>query len=216
MFAYTRSGADGEAANPVDRTTLSLRTPNGLGPDAIIQVTDCTVSDLFQNRSGETAAILSRGGGNGNPPGNRLAHHWSATYRGDLQVMRRRIQVYYVGRRRTGDEPSLYRMDFGIHGTALGTADELVEGVENLQVAYGLVSAAGDIDRFVAADAIDDWSQVALVRVALLVRAPDQEAGMPDSRRFELAGALIDPVDDRRQRQVFEVDVAVRNSIRAF
>lgn len=205
------------AGNPVDNSGIALDAPNGLGPDAIVQITDCNVSDLFQNRTDETAARLSRGSGAGNPPGNRMAHHWSAAYQADAQVLRRRIQVYYVGRRRTGEEPSLYRMDFGIHGTQLRAADELVEGVENLQVSYGIPPpGAGGMSRFVSADAVTDWAAVSMVRLALLVRAADEDGGPPDTRRFELAGVQIDPVDDRRQRQVFQIDIGVRNAIRTF
>jgi type IV pilus assembly protein PilW len=123
--------------------------------------------------------------------------------------------LYYLSRRDIASEgPSLYRK--AIDSSANTPSDGLVEGVESLQVLYGVnMAAAGDPPalQYLTANAVANWSQVRSVRIGILMRSVDEVRTEPDARAYDVNGTIIDPVDDRRLRQVFTTTIAVRNGV---
>ncbi|MBF0161717.1 MAG: PilW family protein [Magnetococcales bacterium] len=74
--------------------------------------------------------------------------------------------VYYVKDNPEGI-PALYRFD-----AATGTDQDVVQGVESMQIRYGVKSAAGTfVSQYLSAAALSDWNAVISVRVDLLVRS---------------------------------------------
>lgn len=222
------------ATNPVNNRSIVLNQSNQIGGNAVLYATNCDSADLFQNRSNASASAVSRGvGAAGNPPGNKNGTDWSASYGEDLQLLRLRSRAYYVGLiDGDGNRPALFRMDFGANGTAVvGASQELVEGVESMQVLY-VVGAATDtnpslVTQVVTADAVANWNDVLAVRVALLIRSTEPDVvinqlqyQMLDSSAVGAVPAVaplaINPTDDRFQRKIFQFDVGVRNAIRVF
>jgi type IV pilus assembly protein PilW len=96
-------------------------------------------------------------------------------------------------------------------------AEELVEGVEQMQVEYGLDI---DGDRVVdgdyqAATATTNWQRVIAVRIALLIRSIDQYGTDRDLRTYQLLSATtVNAPGDRRTREVFTATVSMRNRVR--
>jgi hypothetical protein len=86
--------------------------------------------------------------------------------------------------------------------------EELLPGVDNLQVQYGEETAAGV--GYVDADAVGDWDALVTVRIWLLVRAECAENGFNDDRTYTMGDQVIVPNDNFR-RQLYSSVVMVRN-----
>ncbi len=75
--------------------------------------------------------------------------------------------IYYI--RDTGGVPALVR-----HDTTTGASLEVVEGIEDMQLSFGLKSSTGTfVTSYVDSTAIADWEEVMTVRVDLLARSID-------------------------------------------
>jgi len=115
---------------------------------------------------------------------------------------------YFIRLRDSGTGiPSLYRK--------IGNrdAEELVEGVENMQVLYGVDSDGDNIpNQFLAADSISDFRQVVSVRLALLQRTIGEKVNRPAAtKRFTLLGTDIVTPSDRHIRKIFSTTIQLRN-----
>jgi type IV pilus assembly protein PilW len=92
------------------------------------------------------------------------------------QVMRLEAAAWYVGNNgRTGptnSPTSLYRVSVGNNGAggAAPVAEEIVEGVSNMQVRY---MVAGVYRTATEVTALSNWNQVSGVEIALTIEAPD-------------------------------------------
>lgn len=216
--------ADPGVTNNQNQASINLIGPHGMPDDAIILVTNCaTGADLFQNRSNANASTFSGGSGScTNPgPGNVNNVDWSASYDDSMQTFRVTAAAYYIGLNANTGQPGLYRYELstGTEGSDSG-AEELVEGVESMQVLYGYSAAAptGDgqsITQWVRADQVpaDGWAQVIALRVALSVRSPGIADGDPTQMTYDLAGTQLAAPGDGRLRQPFSTTVALRNRL---
>lgn len=129
--------------------------------------------------------------------------------------------TYYLKQSVSGNGAALIRrVNDGESGTGnriAGSTDEIVDGVENMQITYGLddtVSGSTLPERptkYVDASAVTDWSKVLSVRIGLLMRSPDEADAVVDKQTYDVNGTTIDPTDDRRLRRVFTTTVALRN-----
>lgn len=124
--------------------------------------------------------------------------------------------------------PSLYMRQFARNGIGLADAEELAEGIENLQLRFGVdTNGDGQVDAYktgkevangATATALDaNWRNVLSVRVGLLIRSPEN-AGVPGTvagapRTYKVLGTTITPANDGTMRQVYETTVALRNRI---
>ncbi|QCO68794.1 pilus assembly protein PilW [Luteimonas yindakuii] len=158
---------------------------------------------------------------------------------GQAMLYRAESLVYYVGVNEQG-VPSLYRTRFGLNGIgALTTAnEELVEGIESMQLQYGvdseiglLARPTGNIGRSHVASApiftggspvanADVWRRVGLVQVGLVARsaepaAVDQRSTSDNTgvAPLSIVGVRVTPPGDRFYRTVYEDSVALRNRL---
>lgn len=118
--------------------------------------------------------------------------------------------LYFI-RNNAADEPSLYRETLLADGMA--EAQELVEGVEDMEILYG-EDTSGTVaycpedatrcsaDVYVAADAVTNWNRVVSVRVSLTMRT------VADNLATEVGAE-----GDRRIRKSFSTTIAVRNRL---
>lgn len=105
--------------------------------------------------------------------------------------------------------PTLKRVDFSEAGF---TITPLVEGVENLQVEYGLDgNEDGAPDRYETAPDLAEWPDVVAVRVGLLSRAIQPSAGHVDDRSYVLGSTTIDGSGDAYKRQAYVVAIRAVN-----
>jgi type IV pilus assembly protein PilW len=203
-----------------DATSFKASSPNDLQRYDIAVVSNCQQAEIFQitnltTTSGRANVVGSAGGavpGNAGPISNTGP---TRDFRAGSEISALRTYVYYVGVG-AGGQPALFRSRLAIQDTNENRllAEELVSGVESMQLTYGI---DGDedfvVNSYVPADEVTDWLQVRAVRVALLLRSPDEFLPSEDGTLYTVAGSDIDPVDDRRQRRVFETTIALRNRL---
>ncbi len=125
-------------------------------------------------------------------------------------AMRLTGSIYYVGKR--GDNadapPALFRRRLNGNGLP-GPAEELVEGVENIQILYGVdTSNNGQLDDYVPGDAVVDWLDVLAVRINLLLVSIDDNL-VDAGQQIQFNGPQ-NP-GDRRLRQNMTTTIALRN-----
>lgn len=147
---------------------------------------------------------------------------------GEEGEMARGIQAaYFIGVPSSGI-PTLMRQVINDSSSADLTLEavELVPGVENMQVLYGVdttgtrgASGHFSVDRYVTANevtAIADWNSVRAVRISLLVRSEENLHDVDDPvRDFSLqrTNVSVDIQDelDRRNRRTFSTTIQLRN-----
>jgi type IV pilus assembly protein PilW len=95
---------------------------------------------------------------------------------------------------------------------------ELVPGVENLQVLYGVdTTGSGTASEYDTADVVNAngyWGQVVSVRAALLLRSDTGAVTLPSAAvTYNLLGTVIQAPLDTRLRQVFTATIGIRNHL---
>lgn len=196
--------------------TVVRSTPSAIFNDGdILLISDCASADIIQACNVQTIGggaeiqfTLSAGCNPGNIPALTLG-----TKPGG-EVVRLVSYLYYIGKRddAAANPPALMRRSLNYNGAVAGAPEELIEGVESMQVLYGEdTNGDGSADRQVAATAVADWAQVVGVRLALLMRGEEESDSATNTATYDLAGAQIDPVNDRRHRRVFATTIQLRN-----
>jgi type IV pilus assembly protein PilW len=141
------------------------------------------------------------------------------------RLLRLNSIAYYLRQSASG-EPALYRQRLAHSGgNAASVAEELAEGVENMQILYGVdtsASADGAVDAYVTADQVtgvapggsdsEKWKRVLSVRVSLLMVSPGNENITTKPQRYTFNGVTTTP-NDRRLRKVLDYTIALRNRL---
>lgn len=200
---------------------------SGICPNDILVVTDCAKAKIFQanelqqngtmivhNNSGLTQC--SAWGGNGQNKPNFAA---------GSKILKMQSRFYYVANNDDGI-PSLYSSG------ATGAASELLTGVEDFQLEFGIGVNNDDgngyvISEFktannVTANEWDNWDGdnevVVAVRYSLLVRGEDNVLTEPQTYAYNgidyvggVAGTEATAASDRRLRQIFSSTISIRN-----
>jgi type IV pilus assembly protein PilW len=171
-----------------------------------ILISDCKTSDLFKATNvSKGASKTTIAHANSQNTTNRL----SKLYFEDSELYKPTSTSYFI---RTGASglPALMSRD-NVAGAA---AVELVEGVESMQVLYGVdtdATADGVVNRYVKANAIpvsgNDWDKVIAVRISLLMRSVDGVASASGSYTFD----GVSYGADRFIRQEYTSTVQLRN-----
>lgn len=142
------------------------------------------------------------------------------SYSEDAQIMSIGSAAYYIGISSDGNTTSLYRSVAGA-----GAAEELLEGIESMQILYGVNSdnvilPAPVTDQYMTAAAVDAaaaWDKVVSIRIGLLAATPEEINIQNDTRNYNVAGTIIGTAgavthpQDRRSRYVFSSTIRLRN-----
>lgn len=174
-----------------DSSTLLLNKSHDIqkGEIVILASVDCQQLGLFQvsnpSNKAKNATTLAYSPGS-IAPGNcrqklagnlncRTGSSQNHTYPGGSQVMRLKSTAFYIGESAFNDSPALYQEILTISKQAITTtSQELVQGVENMQISYGLdnVGDDGAVDQYMNADAARiNWNKVVCVRLSLRLRS---------------------------------------------
>ncbi|RDH45522.1 PilW family protein [Zooshikella ganghwensis] len=90
----------------------------------------------------------------------------------------------------------------------------LVDGIENMQILYGIAPDEKFITRYVTADNVPDWNKIRAVRIGLLVSAGNV-TGAAESKKREYI--ILDSggvsFTDRQARYVYTTTVNLNNSL---
>lgn len=133
------------------------------------------------------------------------------SYPNGSDVMRMSGTVFFVAPSSVdASVPALYQRSLANAGAV--TKEELVMGVEDLQIEYGLDDDGnGRIERYISADEISDeqdWRKVGTVRLQMVFRS--QSPVLPEARAHQYLGINY---NDRFLRQVVSSTVQIRNFI---
>lgn len=92
---------------------------------------------------------------------------------------------------------------------------DIAEGVENIQILYGINADDDDsksVERYVrASDVGNDWGLVVSIQIAILVRTPLEIKTQAESKTFSLLDEEVTTNNDRFQRAVFTTSINLRN-----
>lgn len=205
------------STNPV----LNLSASHGLKENQLVMLTNCSKSDVFFNKgSGSTFSAV---GGSCSDGQNRslTGQYWATNYDDTAQVYAVKVHAYYVGYPDLDDDedgreaPGLYRADLS-HGPENIQTEELVQGVETLQVLYGYsdpVHGNGEtVDKWYTAAQVPLWRYVIAARLGVVMRSSESMGGShAESSTFELAGMEYTGPQDGRLRQPFHITISLRN-----
>lgn len=199
----------GNPGNPANALTTNGNSDIAQGTILTVVASDCSGGDLFQKSNSANSSSLTKGSG-GSPGNMNPSGGFAGEYDDDTTVYVFKSTAYFIGVGASG-EPALFRerLDAGVGG-----AVELAEGVENMQILYGIGAGVDRAaDRYVTADNVSNWEQVVSVRMALLFRTGDRITDEEAARSFNLAGAEITTQTDRRSRVVGLSTVGIRNRL---
>lgn len=191
-------GAILSAGGTVDRLDASSYGSAKAGDMMIVG--NCQKADQFIVNANTTGDIIPKG---------------SLDFQKDWDAGARLYSVsnvlYYVGLRSGADVPSLFRVD----SAAGAVAEEMVEGVESMQVLYGVdTDADGTANRYRSARDVVDWRTIVSVRVGLLMISPGG-AGNTDglAKTYNVTDGIefTSPANDRDLRYTTSITVDTRN-----
>jgi type IV pilus assembly protein PilW len=205
----------GTYVNNIPATTsadLKIEDNSGLSENDIVIVSDCTHGDIFQitndpstgGSSGfdnvvHNTGAVSSGPGNADKPFQKL-------YDTDAQLFNLKFAEYTI-QTGSGSLPALYRT---ING---GTPQELIEGIENMQILYGEDTDNDKTPNYYlsANNPLLDMDRVVSVRVSLVVRTLEDNLAI-NPVPYTLFGTTVTP-NDNVIRRVFSSTIAVRNRL---
>ncbi len=211
------------------------RNPEQLQTNDLIMISDCNVANVF--RATDVTAQASTGvttiqqgiGGNTQANLTQVYPNGSTAGAQQVEVMKFEAKAYFVapsGRDLPGGDAlhSLFELDTS---ALVPRPTELVEGVEDFQVLYGINLQTDEfqppIIRYVTAENVVNPAQVISVQLGLIVATADYSAQDSDNQIYNIAGHRVGPsgalnIDsthdgDRRIRAAFNTAVQVRNRL---
>jgi type IV pilus assembly protein PilW len=203
-------------------TNANIQVAGQLGrfkQDDIVLIADCENADLFRISSNSDGTWAHANNVNNT---NRL----SQAYNSSATIMKFSGTTYYVadtGRKdvRGNAIHALYRQTNDMNlSTDTYTIEELVEGVDSMQILYGELLSTGNI-RYMTADAVADMNSVVGVKIGLLISHAESVLDNPDQLSYDLPGQTIEPMGtsgasvthpvDNRIRRTFEMTISLRN-----
>jgi type IV pilus assembly protein PilW len=188
---------------PAGTASLNVTTGSRIGQGDFVLVTRCGTNDLLIAAEADILRVTN----STSVAANTLltfAGSKSQQFENDASVIELQTVTYNIANGASG-EPSLFRTEFG-------TAVELVEGIEDMQILYGVDSDNDEsANQYLSSNNVADFDDVVSIRLMLLVHSIDDfVAEAPQTYSFN--GAQTTPAD-RRLRQVFTATVALRNRI---
>jgi len=211
---------------------ITVQGTHDIMPDDVLLICDTTSATIFQATNanqGTTPIVHNTGAGStfgncskglGTPTDCNSTNGNTKKFLPPSQIVRLESSIYYIGRGASPNTSSLFRRVLTASGTLLnGTPQEIVEGVETMQILYGEApNANGTATRFVPANLVGDFNNVVSVRIGLLMRTANNIGAQNDARVYNVADANVGPntlpvgyVPDRRQRYNFSTTIKIRN-----
>lgn len=205
--------------NPNNANIQIAGNGEGLKQDDTAIISDCTSADIFRvvnkpTSSDQKTTITHSSGGN---YGSKL----SKVYGKDAEVLRFELVSYYVketSRKSPAGQAvrALYVKRKQELSSLAAVETELVEGVQDLQIEYGLRTGTSLVaDQYLPAAAGIEWGKVVSVRFRLLMQSADNDAVARSGAAAQSMTFNEDVITaDGHLRQEFGSVVAIRNRVR--
>jgi len=181
----------------------------------IAMVSDCENADIFAITAASELTLSHTAGAN-------VSGSLSKVYKTDARVHPVRQSTYCIGDGVTPNVPSLKRTtDPGVSCPSGG--EELIEGVENIQILYGEdtdADANGDngddvANRYVAAGTSGlDVDRIVSLRISILLRSIENNLTTNPAPYSFNGTTYIPGASDRYLRKVFTTTITLRNKVR--
>lgn len=199
---------------PASGNVVNTDGASGIDQGAIVLLVtaNCLAGDLLQKTSNDSATNIAKGTMTGFTPGNTTpGFNPGLVYNNNATAYEYNSTLYYIGTGTSG-EPGLFRQRLSDDGAS---AQELVSGVESMQVLYGVSQPTGRprATRYVTAGNVTSWDDVVSMRIGLLMRSANPVQDEAAARVFNLLGTQITTEEDRRARLLGTTTIAIRNSL---
>jgi len=187
-------------------TPILVEDRLGLQANDYIIATDCEAGDIFQAGANGNATAITH------TVANNITNDLSKAYERDAQVMKFEYFAFYIkdtGRTNNNGFAifSLYRADIK------GNETELVEGVENMQISYGIdTTDDGTADTYLPANTIEsnnDWAKVKSIEFLSLFNTIEEVS--PTEQSYTFNGNTVSSPGDRILRKEWGFYVTLRN-----
>jgi type IV pilus assembly protein PilW len=219
---YVATIVDGASSFTVVTQQATLQWPV---PGQFAVISDCADSLAMLvtqvAAAGPSTYTISHQAGGSGPVTNTTASFLPMSFQPGSEVSAVDTVVYYIGRGQDGDSAlfaaDLYDPTTNIYTGAL-QPKELVPDIEAMQVLYGVDTAGTQtVSEYLTADQVatqSDFNKVMSVKVAVLAASTPGAISPPSTApTYQLLGTAVTAPMDTRSRQVFEVTIAVRNSL---
>jgi type IV pilus assembly protein PilW len=191
----------------------SIRIAGYMGPSQ----TGAIPAYFLQSACGGFDPCTSDGGGTNSdriavqinpPPDDGTETDCTGTAIGATDVI---ANVYYITT--TDDVSTLTCRGFNVTTNAWNAAEQaLIDGIDSMQIQYGIDSTGNGTTAFVSADQVASWGDVRAVRIGLLINAGDSSDAVGDTEReFILLDADKMTFNDEKVRQIYTTTAAINN-----
>ena len=190
----------------IDATAAALKSGD------LFAVSDCGSADIFALSADINAGIIKHAevvtNGTNNTTGNL-----SKLYLLDSSLMRV-ISRRYIIKFATNGQPSLFRIQYlkdAITDNFSVIEQELIPGVDNMQILYGIATGVGDRlpDTYAKASDVTQWNNVVSVRLALLLSTETDNFSTLATSHNLLGEEILN--NDKRRRRMYTATVKIRN-----
>jgi len=186
---------------------------SGLCQGDILVVTDCAKARVFQatnvTKSGTEVNLVHSNASY--TPGNAISSWGGAnadeTFSTGSEVLKVSTTSYFIHKNTTTNVNGLWKSVDGVE-------TEMLEGVENMYILYGVDTSADAYavpSKYIPANQVTaaEWPKVVSVKIELLVSSVDINA-LQENQSVTFKSAT-DTYTDKKLRQVFASTIAVRN-----
>mgnify|MGYP000153248356 CR=1 FL=1 len=175
--------------NTTDNIVLSGTASLGINKDDWLLITDCITADLFSVSAINNLIVEHKDASGINIPLSNLYH------KDRTSVSKFSKSVYFIGdtTRNSSQGEDIYAL-FRAQSPNF-VAQEIVSGIESMQVLYGERLANGNM-RYIPANqtgTVIDWSNIVSMKIALLVTSEANVRNTNDSQTYDLLGTSIVP-----------------------
>lgn len=197
---------------------FQVATLSGVQTGELGIITDCVKATAFQvtNTNVPQSTIVHSQSGAVSPGDSQ--NTFNETYQAGAQFLQLQTVAFYIGKG-ADNSPALFEADLEPNSSGNlnnWTTQELVSGVVNMQVLYGVDTTGTQVpslyETAAQVDAANQWNSVVSVQVAVLVRSnPGAITGSNTAQTFNLLGTAVTAPLDTRLRRVFAATIGLRN-----
>jgi type IV pilus assembly protein PilW len=217
--------------SPTDAVQISLPNSCSITADDVLVLADCEHAHIFRatavandtvngiqtvsHAAGATDNLTSRFCKSYGSPVTDVACATGEDkiYSYDSELLTFRAFTYFI-RNGTNGDPALWRYNHSLSASASNPV-ELIEGIENMQIIYGVDDNDDDIvDRYENAKTVEDgtlWDKVVSARVSLLAQTLENNLTTAD-RALTFDGVNISGADGKIRRG-FTTTIGIRNRV---
>ena len=225
----------GNLVGNIDSSNANVKifNPNtcSIDPGDVLMISDCTDAHIFRDSSvnspmaNEEVIAHAIAGTLGNQANHFCKRYASLPQAGacdageaklydfDAELLVFSSATYFIRLGNNGD-PALWVFNNNA-GADANNPIELIEGIEDMQVVYGLDTNGDDIvDNYQDANVVSagtGWNQVISARISLLAQTQEQNL-TTGNQTLTFDGNAVDTTD-RRIRRVFTSTIGVRNRV---